>query len=210
MCSGAETAARDESLPPAERERWAAQLDELRRLSRIVDALTLLAKADAGQITLALEPVRLDELVKDNFADAQVLAEPQGIRIELTACEETTVSGDRHRLRQLLLNLADNAVKYNHPGGTVSMTLHRTDGTAELTMSNTGPGIPPEALPRVFDRFFRGDPSHSSAVEGCGLGLSIARWIDSAHNGTIKIDSVPANLTTVTVRLPLLRAAQPA
>ena len=206
----AETAARDESLPPAERERWAAQLDELRRLSRIVDALTLLAKADAGQITLALEPVRLDELVKDNFADAQILAEPQGIRIELTACEETTVSGDRHRLRQLLLNLADNAVKYNHPGGTVSMTLHRTDGTAELTMSNTGPGIPPEALPRVFDRFFRGDPSHSSAVEGCGLGLSIARWIVSAHNGTIKIDSVPANLTTVTVRLPLLRAAQPA
>jgi heavy metal sensor kinase len=203
LCGETETALRDESLSAAERERAASLLDELRRLARIVDGLTLLAKADAGQITLTPEPVRLDELVRDNFADAQILAEPQGIQVELTGCEEITVRGDRHRLRQLLLNLADNAVKYNEPHGRVTMNLRRANDAAEFTIANTGAGIPPEVLPRVFDRFFRGDPAHSPAVDGCGLGLSIVQWIVSAHNGTITIESEPCKLTTVTVRLPL-------
>jgi heavy metal sensor kinase len=204
LCGETETALRDESLSAAERERAASLLDELRRLTRIVDGLTLLAKADAGQVALKLEPVRLDELVRDNFADAQILAEPQGIRVELAACEEITVRGDRHRLRQLLLNLADNAVKYNQLQGRVTMSLRRAGGTAEFTIANSGPGIPPEILPRVFDRFFRGDLAHSPAVDGCGLGLSIVQWIISAHNGTITITSEPSKLTTVTVRFPLL------
>ena len=106
--------------------------------------------------------------------------------MELAACEEITVRGDRHRLRQLLLNLADNAVKYNQPQGQVTMSLRRAGDPAEFTIANTGAGIPPEILPRVFDRFFRGDPAHSQAVDGCGLGLSIAQWIVSAHNGSIK------------------------
>src|ERR1017187_6217073 len=204
MCGEAEIASRDESLPAAERERAASQLDELRRLARIVDGLTLLAKADAGQITLAMEPVRLDELVRDNFADAQILAEPHGIQVKLATCEEFTARGDRHRLRQLLLNLADNAVKYNQPQGRVTMGLRRTNDAAEFTIANTGPGIPPEILPRVFDRFFRGDPAHSPAVDGCGLGLSIVQWIVSAHNGGVTITSEPSKLTTVIVRFPLL------
>jgi signal transduction histidine kinase len=203
MCGEAEIASRDESLPPAERERAISQLDELRRLTRIVDGLTLLAKADAGQIALAMEPVRLDELVRDNFADAQILAEPQGVQVELAACEEITVRGDRHRLRQLLLNLADNAVKYNQPQGKVTMSLRCDGNIAEFKIANTGTGIPLEILPRVFDRFFRGDPAHSQTVDGCGLGLSIAQWIVSAHNGTVKIESAAAKPTTVTVRLPL-------
>ena len=126
--------------------------------------------------------------------------------MELAACEEITVRGDRHRLRQLLLNLADNAVKYNQPQGRVTMSLRRADDAAEFTIANTGAGIPPEILPRVFDRFFRGDPAHSPTVDGCGLGLSIAQWIVSAHNGTITIASEPSKLTTVTVRFPLLEA----
>ena len=205
MSGEAEISAGDESLSPTERERWASQLDEVRRLSRIVEALTLLAKADAGQLTLAREPVRLDELVRDNFADAQILAEPANLKVELTDCAEALVLGDRHRLRQVLLNLADNAVKYNQPGGWVSMALHCAGENAEFVITNTGPGIPPKSLPRVFDRFFRGDASHNNEVEGCGLGLSIAQWIVSAHKGEIRIDSVPARLTTVTVHLPLLK-----
>ena len=203
LCGETETMLRDESLSAADRERAASLLDELRRLARIVDGLTLLARADAGQITLAMEPVRLDELVRDNFADAQILAEPHGIKVELQNCEEVTVRGDRHRLRQLLLNLADNAVKYNQPQGRVTMSLQRAGETAELTIANSGPGIPPESLPRVFDRFFRGDPAHSQTVDGCGLGLSIAKWIVSAHHGTIQVESTPGKLTIVTVRLPL-------
>jgi heavy metal sensor kinase len=203
LCGETEMALRNESVTPADRERYASQLDELRRLARIVDGLTLLAKADAGQVALALEPVRFDELVRDNFADLQILAEPPGIQVELAVCEESTVRGDRHRLRQLLLNLADNAVKYNQPQGRVTMALRRAKDFVEFTIANTGGGIPPEMLPRVFDRFFRGDPAHSHAVDGCGLGLSIAQWIVSAHNGTIKIESVPSHVTTVTVCLPL-------
>jgi signal transduction histidine kinase len=199
LCGETEMALQNESLSPAERERLLSQLDEVRRLSKIVDGLTLLAKADAGQIALKLEPLRLDELVRDNFADAQILAEPHGIQVELTSCEEISGRGDRHRLRQLLLNLADNAVKYNQPHGGVIMSLLKSGGMAQFTIVNTGAGI----LPRVFDRFFRGNPAHENAIEGCGLGLSIAQWIVSAHNGTIQIESVPSKLTTVTIRLPL-------
>jgi signal transduction histidine kinase len=194
---------RDETLTPEQRERAASHLDELRRLSRIVDGLTLLTKADAGLVTLSISPVRLDELVADIFADAQILAELQGISVELSARETLEAPGDAHRLRQILLNLVDNAVKYNHRGGWVIMALQRAGETAEFTITNSGPGIPAEVLPRVFDRFFRGDPAHSSVVEGCGLGLSIAKWIASAHHGSIDITSQPQRSTTVTVRLPL-------
>lgn len=202
LCGEAETALRDESHSPAERERLLSQLDEVRRLSKIVDGLALLAKADAGQVALKLEPLRLDELVRDNFADAQILAEPHGIKVELETCEEISVRGDRHRLRQMLLNLADNAVKYNQPQGRVTMALRRAAGFAEFKIANTGAGIPPEILLRVFDRFFRGDPAHENTIEGCGLGLSIVQWIVSAHGGTIRIESVQGQLTTVTLRLP--------
>ena len=208
LCGETETVLRDELLTPAQREHCASQLEELRRLTRIVDGLTLLAKADAGLIRLELAPLRLDELVRDALADTRILALSSGIRVELTACEEMTVRGDPHRLRQLLLNLADNAVKYNHPRGAITMALHRAGDTAEFSIANTGPGIPPKSLPRVFDRFFRGDSAHSSDVEGCGLGLSIAQWIVSAHHGTVTIESVPSQLTTVTVRLPLMQNAE--
>jgi signal transduction histidine kinase len=203
LCGETETALRDESLSFAERECSASQLDELRRLARIVDGLALLAKADAGQVILQFEPVRLDELVRDNFADAQILAEPHNIKVELTFCREISVRGDRHRLRQMLLNLADNAVKHNEPRGRVTMGLDPVGGMAEFTIANTGAGIPPEILPRVFDRFFRGDPAHGNTIEGCGLGLSIVQWIVAAHGGTIRIESEPSILTVVTVQIPV-------
>jgi signal transduction histidine kinase len=187
----------------AQRARLESELDEVQRLTKIVDGLTLLTKADAGQIPLAHESVRLDELVRDACADAHSLARPRDIHVSVTRCEELTVTGDRHRLRQLLLNLTDNAIKYNRPQGTVILSLHRVAERAELTIANTGNGIAPENLLRVFDPFFRGDPSHNNEVLGCGLGLSIARWIVTAHSGEIQILSQPGGVTTVTVRLPL-------
>jgi signal transduction histidine kinase len=196
-----ETALRDDTS--ANRERLLSQLDEVQRLSKIVDALALLTKADAGLITLKAEPVRLDELVREGFADAQILAQPHQVKTELTRCEEVSISGDRHRLRQLLLNLTDNAIKYNQPQGLVTIDLHRNEKFAELKIANTGAGIPPESQARVFDRFFRGDAAHSNTVDGCGLGLSIAQWIVHAHHGEIGIASDPAKLTIVTVCLPL-------
>jgi signal transduction histidine kinase len=197
-----ETALRDESLSPPQRERLLSQVDEIERLTKIVDGLTLLTRADAGQVTLSEEPVRLDELVKDSFEDAKILAEPGGIAVSLEKYDAVIVTGDRHRLRQLLLNLTDNAVKYNKPGGNVSISVIRAGEQAEIRITNTGPGIPPDKLSRVFDRFFRVDESHNSAVDGCGLGLSIVKWIATAHKGTIELKSTPA-ITEVIVRLPI-------
>jgi signal transduction histidine kinase len=201
-----ETMLRDETLTEAQRERLASELDEIQRLTKVVDSLTLLTKADTGQVTLKRQPVRLDELVHEACDDARSLARPRGIQVNLGQHEELTVNGDRGRLRQLLLNLCDNAIKYNQLNGTVSVWLCRAGENAILTFANTGKGIAPEALPHVFERFFRGDPSHSSEVEGCGLGLSIAQWIAQAHGGAIEIASEPGTLTTVIVRLPLARA----
>jgi len=197
-----ETGLHAEKLPPAQREKLSGQLDELQRLTQIVDGLTLLTKADAGQVPLKFAPLALDEIVRDVFEDAKILARPANISVHLAADENIAISGDRHRLRQLLLNLADNAVKYNQPGGTVEFSLRRDGADAELKISNTGKSIPPEVLPHVFERFYRGDPAHNSSVDGCGLGLSIVQWIVRAHQGTIKIESGPGKPTTVMVRLP--------
>jgi signal transduction histidine kinase len=197
-----ETSLHDEALPVAQREQLAAQIDEIERLAQIVDGLTLLTKADAGQVALNREPVRLDELVRENVADAKILAQPQAITVQLVRCEELTVTGDRHRLRQLLLNLADNAVKYNRPGGTVNFSLQREGLAAVLQIANTGPGLAPALQPRVFERFFRGENSQGKNIEGCGLGLSIAQWIVRAHGGKVSFTSRPDE-TTISTRLPL-------
>ena len=198
-----ETTLQNGPVSDSQRERLESELDEVQRLTRIVDGLALLTKADAGQITLARETVHLDELVREACADGQSLARPNEIKVTLGACEQINITGDRHRLRQLLLNLTDNAVKYNQPQGSVTLSLVRSGDDGELTIANTGAGIAPDVLPRIFYPFFRGDASHSKQVEGCGLGLSIVRWIVSAHGGTIKVNSVPGESTTVVVRLPL-------
>jgi signal transduction histidine kinase len=198
-----ETRLRDPATAPFDREFFAGQLDEISRLTKIVDALTFLAKADAGQLILNQEPVSLHVLVRDSFADAQLLARSRGLRIEMSTCDEATVRGDRHRLRQLLLNLTENAIKYNHAEGHVTMALTRNNGTAELVIQNSGPGIQPDKVARVFDRFYRGDPAHNNDVEGSGLGLSIAQGIVRAHGGSIELTSEPEKLTTVTVKLPV-------
>jgi signal transduction histidine kinase len=137
-----------------------------------------------------------------------VLAQSQQIDARLDGCDTVTVSGDRHRLRQLLLILTDNAVKYNQPGGCITLALHERDGRAALTVSNTGPGIPAGKLGRVFDRFFRGDASHNKDIEGCGLGLTIAQRIVQSHAGEIHITSEPQGLTSVTVSLPVVAEAR--
>lgn len=207
MRSELETALTDSKQTDAERERLLSQLDELLRLTKIVDGLTLLTKADAGQISLERATVRLDELVRDCAEDAKILAQARDVQVCVAAVDQATVTGDRHRLRQLLLNLADNAVKYNVPQGVVNMQLRVKEGAAEFEIANSGPGIAPEMQSRVFERFFRGDSSHNNAVEGCGLGLSIAQWIVHSHGGTIVVQSQPQKLTTFKVRLPITTAA---
>ena len=198
-----ETTLREQPVTAAQRESLLGEIDEIDRLAKIVDGLTLLTKADAGLIALADEPVALDTLLRAAADDGEILAQPHGIRLSIAHCDRATVRGDHHRLRQVLLNLADNAVKYNTPGGTVTLALHRTGDSAEIVIENSGPGIPADQQARIFEPFFRGDTAQSQAVEGSGLGLTICRWIVTAHRGTLAITSEPGKKTTATVRLPL-------
>jgi signal transduction histidine kinase len=176
--------------------------EEIDRLTRIVDALTLLTKADAGLVTLERAPVGLADLVRESAEDARILGEPYQVAVTLEECADVTVNGDRHRLRQLMLNLVDNATKYNVRGGRVVLSLRRAGPLAEIAVRNTGDLIPETLRPRVFDRFMRGEEARPRSAEGCGLGLAIAQWIVHAHGGTIALSSSEAT-TTALVRLPL-------
>jgi len=176
---------------------------EARRLSRIVSELLILARADAGQ-TLARRPVELDRILLDALTDVRSVA--KGRTIELLSFAPAVVHGDADRLKQLLVNLLDNAVKYSpsEPPITVNLTTI-PDGEAVLIVRDGGPGIEPEDLPHVFDRFYRADLGRSRDPGGSGLGLAISRWIVEQHAGTITIESRAGFGTAVTVRLPLVR-----
>jgi two-component system heavy metal sensor histidine kinase CusS len=185
-----------------DRERAASLLEEVQRLSSIVGQLSFLARADAGLLPSAREPVALDILVRDLAEETMILASGAEISVTLGECQSVSVSGDKMRLRQLLLNLADNAVKYNERGGSIEMTLVRQNDDAVFTITNTGIALPVELRSRVFERFFRGDLAHNSATEGSGLGLSIAKSIVEAHQGVIGYSVLPDGRTQVVVTLP--------
>jgi signal transduction histidine kinase len=148
-------------------------LAETQRLCDIVEKLLLLSRADAGELTLATEILDFSSICLELVEDAQILAGPKRIGTEFEIAPEVKVVGDELYLRRVLLNLLDNAIKYNVVGGSLSISLTTLHPTAQLRISNTGPGILKEDEPRVFERFYRGDPSHSSEISGSGLGLSI-------------------------------------
>ncbi len=193
----------DQETHGVHRDRIASMLEEVQRLDSIVGQLAFLAKADADQLTFAHEPVALNVLVSELEEDTQMLAASANITVVMTACEPVCVNGDRMRLRQLLLNLADNAVKYNQEDGTITLSLRAQDQQAVFQISNTGVALAPELRTRVFERFFRGDAAHSNSLEGSGLGLSIAESITNAHGGSISMDASGDGHICITLRLPM-------
>ncbi len=137
------------------------------------------------------------------FEDSEVLAEQKHIAVSLQENAPITLVGDRDRLRQLFLNLVDNAIKYTPEGGTVTLAARRQNGTALFQVQDTGIGIPPEEIEKIFDRFYRVDKARSRERGGTGLGLSIAKWIAELHRGTITVTSEVNKGSTFTVSLPL-------
>jgi two-component system, OmpR family, sensor kinase len=192
---------RHPEMPPADRDEALGEAErEAVRLTRLVADLLALARADAG-VALQQRPVDLDAVALDAFRSARQLAQNQ--QLALDTLEPVQVIGDADRLKQLLLILLDNALKYTPSGGRVTMGLRQCVGGSEITVQDTGVGIAAEDLPRVFERFYRADPARSRDAGGTGLGLPIARWIIEQHHGAIHIDSVPGQGTTVTVSLPI-------
>jgi signal transduction histidine kinase len=190
-------------------------LQETARMADLVESLLTLARADEGRFDLHREPVRLVPLVRDVFETAVILGEEAGLTIELPVCEEATVMGDPNRLRQLLLNLVTNAIKYTPRGGHVELSLaKRPHDEVALTVRDTGIGISASDLPHVFERFWRADRVRSRRAAtsdtewgldrgGFGLGLSISQWIVQAHGGSLAVQSRLGRGTMFTVILPV-------
>ena len=132
----------------------------------------------------------------------RLLAEPKSISLDIATRDRVEVSGDETRLRELITILLDNAIKYSDDAASVHVDLNREGGKAVLRVLDSGRGIPEQALPRIFDRFYRADKARSRLMGGAGLGLAIAKWIAEAHGGTIGIESGAGRGTTVTVELP--------
>jgi signal transduction histidine kinase len=187
-----------ETDPGSERATMLADIaGEADRLNRLVNNLLVLARADAGWRP-NLRPTALRPIVEDAFRQAQVLADGQAL--ELAAPQDLNVAGDPDLLKQLLLILLDNAFKYTPAGGRITLSLAPSNGGAALSVADSGPGIAPEDIPRIFDRFYRADLARQ--VDGSGLGLSIAKWIVEQHSARIDVASTVGRGSTFTVRFP--------
>ncbi|MBN1345493.1 MAG: heavy metal sensor histidine kinase [Phycisphaerae bacterium] len=176
-------------------------IEQYDRLQRLAEDLLLLAQADANRAGLRRELLRLDSLVRDTAEFYAPVADEAGLTFTVEAPQNIEIHGDAGRLRQMLGNLIDNAIKYSQAPATIDVTLACLDGAATITVRDTGPGIAPNDLPRVFDRFYRSDKARTSP--GTGLGLAIAQWIAHAHGGTIEITGDLGKGTTAKVHLPI-------
>jgi signal transduction histidine kinase len=198
-------------------ERWADQDEALRHeslatiraesatMARVLNAMLTLAKTD-NAAALQMEPVEVGEVVKDAAGALRSTAEAKGLTLSVHADGPAWVVGEPGLLRQLVTNLTENAIKFTREG-SIEVSVRRDRRRVRVSISDTGPGIPPEALPHIFDRFYRADPARSRAVEGTGLGLAVVRNIVRAHNGSVVASSEPGKGATFTIDLPLVETS---
>ena len=205
MRTEAEVALRSPRAPEQDGRVLENLLEEIERLTRLVSQLLFLCREDTGIGVGEFRPVRLDELVREVGDHMQVAAREKGVELRVDLSTPSPIRGDADRLRQLFFNLLDNAIKYTPSGGTVVVRAESPNGQARVIVTDTGVGIPAEHLPRVFDRFYRVDPSRSPETDGTGLGLAICRSIAEAHGGHLEIDSDLGQGTRATLLLPALR-----
>jgi two-component system OmpR family sensor kinase len=204
--SGVERAITHPHAPADLMEVLEELLIEVNRMSEMVDSLLTLARADEGRAPLHLEEVDLREILADAAETANILGEHASVEVEVSVPREAIpMRADRSRLRQLLMNLLTNAIKYTPAGGNVWIGTTTPDGQVVLTVRDSGIGIAPGDLLHVFDRFWRADNARSRTGDrpGAGLGLAICKWIAEAHGGSIGVQSRPGRGTAFTVTLPL-------
>ncbi|HEY6224320.1 MAG TPA: HAMP domain-containing sensor histidine kinase [Gemmatimonadales bacterium] len=198
----AEVALGEERDASRDTETLRAVVREVERVGVIVSDLLTLARADAGELPGVRKTIYLDDLASDAIDSIRSLAAQHQIAVEIGAFEEAAITGDPVLVRRLLLILLDNAVKFTAAGGTVRLDVTAADGRRAVTITDTGVGIPPQDLKRVFERFFRSDTARQE-TDGAGLGLAIARWIADQHGAHISLRSRPGFGTSVTVSFPI-------
>jgi heavy metal sensor kinase len=178
-----------------------------RRLTRIVDDLFMLARADAGELPVRRDPLYLDEIIADCAREVRSLGEERGVFVVVEPMSEAPYVGDAALLHRLVLNLLDNAIKHSARGARVTVRLRAAAAAFHLEVEDTGPGVPRELQPRIFDRFVRADATrsheHDTLTSGAGLGLSISRWIAAAHGGTLELARSDARGSLFVLTLPV-------
>lgn len=179
-----------------------SNLEEIDRMTRIVDELLFLSRADMGEVKMEYLAVNLEVLLEDISRQASLLGQERDVQVVLGSVTPIVVRGDELRLRELFLNLVDNAVKYSRRGGTVEVTMTAVPGFAKIAVTDHGIGIAPGDLNRIFDRFYRTDDARAHTKKGTGLGLSICAWIAESHHGRIEVQSEFGKGSTFTVLLP--------
>jgi heavy metal sensor kinase len=189
--------------PDETQELVTSYLEETIRMSRIVDDLLMLAKAETGQLTVERGPVHMDVLVRDLHEDGTILAGSKDLFLRLGRVDPAVVIGDTARLRQMFRILLTNALQYTDPGGEISIACECKDGKVQVAIEDSGIGIPGESLEKIFDRFYRVDQARTRVKGGSGLGLALAKWIAEAHHGTISVHSTVDRGSTFTVTLPV-------
>jgi heavy metal sensor kinase len=188
--------------PKEYQESLAVIQDEARRLSRLVEDLLNLARADAGRVNLRVEEFYLNDLLTECCRSAEAAASAKNLELKCRCPEDVHFRGDQELLRRLVLNLLDNAIHYTPAGGKVLVELEVADNELLVMVSDTGIGIPPEAAPYIFGRFYRGDQARSRQNGGFGLGLSIVKWIAESHKGRVEFTSRPGEGSLFTVLFP--------
>ncbi len=183
------------------------QLEELDKLSRLVSQLLTLARAESGQIPLERAPVDLSALASTIVDQLEAVALARGVTLSCEVQPRVAVLGDSGWLERLLLNLLDNAIKFTPDGGRIAVTVTSADRVARIAVRDTGIGIPADAIPHLFERFFRVDPARSAPLEGAGLGLSLVKWIAERHGATLSVDSRPDEGSTFVVTLPAVEGS---
>jgi heavy metal sensor kinase len=196
-----EAAVQQERLTPELLDVLGSALEETERLRTIVDQLLIVSRLDAGDVRMEKVPLDLGQLAASTAEQMLLLAEEKSITVRCDAQPGVEVEGDPSRLKQVVVNLLDNAIRYTGEGGSITVSAGRQNGWATLTVTDNGAGIPPEALPHVFERFYRADKARSRYSGGSGLGLSIVNAICTAHRGEVEIASTEGVGTTVTIRL---------
>jgi heavy metal sensor kinase len=204
-----ENVAQDGRLDADTRETLGSMLEEVERLAKIVEGLFALSRLDAGEAQTERVHLDLSELAASTADQMSLLAEDKGITVSCEATQPAMVEADRARLKQVVVNLLDNAIKYTPSGGAIRLEVTRKNGHAVLDVSDNGIGIPREALPHVFDRFFRVDKARSRDEGGAGLGLSIVKSICTAHGATVEVESTPGRGSHFRVKLPLAEGGAP-
>jgi signal transduction histidine kinase len=176
---------------------------EAGRLTRLVGGLLLLAQAESGKLALVMSKIELDLLITEVFSEMSILAANK-VHLHLNEIDQVYVNGDRDRLKQVFINLVANAIQYTPPNGDVYISLEHIKDQARVIVRDTGPGIPTEDLPHIFERFYRAEKSRTRGKStGFGLGLSIVNWIVEKHGGRIEVASQEGKGTTFVIWLPL-------